>query len=459
MSFSEKSRKGRAGNRTITPGFRYDGKERKAYIDLCVPGTAGRKRIRSVVPDVTCDEGLSEWKRLRAEAKAPPTPKAEITLRSYFEDHWPTMQLSLSPKGAAAVGQAMKSRVLPFLGDKRLESINLAEVRDWAGQLRAKNYAPASVNGALSTLRKFLKDAVAREVLAVYPIKGRLPRQKEEILRLEMTGEEETRFLRAFDDRDAFRRAIEAEYRADETEWLEEIRTRQPNRKAKPPLVPEAIEIHWQRFRWLKPFFIIALETGLRRGDLMSLHWSSVDEKAGRIRVTMGKTKVDAVIPISPRCREAVKECRERLRNEELVFVTDEGTPIAESTLERAFALAKRLAKITRRLRFHDLRHTWASKLASRGVSIQVISKALGHTSTKMSERYAKPSDEAMNAIVTALARGPMNTRTNTRTPVETTKAPILEPKSNDLRELLVSRPGLEPGTPCLKGRCSNQLS
>ncbi len=77
---------------------------------------------------------------------------------------------------------------------------------------------------------------------------------------------------------------------------------------------------------------------------------------------------------------------------------------MAEGTLEAYFAIAKEVAGIKRRLRFHDLRHTFASRLASRGVSIQVIAKALGHTSVAMSQRYAKPSDEAMNAIVAALS-------------------------------------------------------
>ena len=118
----------------------------------------------------------------------------------------------------------------------------------------------------------------------------------------------------------------------------------------------------------------------------------------------MEKTKGEAVIPISPVCSAALKERRRIAPFAEGVFLNADGTEVGEQRLARAFALAKRIAGIKRRLRFHDLRHTWASKLASRGVSIQVISKALGHTSTRMTERYAKPSDEAMNAIVEALS-------------------------------------------------------
>ena len=76
-----------------------------------------------------------------------------------------------------------------------------------------------------------------------------------------------------------------------------------------------------------------------------------------------------------------------------------------KARLERAFATAKKLAKIKRRFRFHDLRHTFASTLACQGVALQVIAKALGHTTTKMSERYARPSEEAIRGLAAALGR------------------------------------------------------
>lgn len=56
-----------------------------------------------------------------------------------------------------------------------------------------------------------------------------------------------------------------------------------------------------------------------------------------------------------------------------------------------------------RRFRFQDLRHTFASRLASRGVSLQVIARALGHTTVQMSERYARPSQASLEAVRAAL--------------------------------------------------------
>jgi hypothetical protein len=55
---------------------------------------------------------------------------------------------------------------------------------------------------------------------------------------------------------------------------------------------------------------------------------------------------------------------------------------------------------------FHDLRNKFARRLASGSVSIQVIAKALGHSTVAMSERYARPSEEAMKSILSALDSG-----------------------------------------------------
>ena len=60
---------------------------------------------------------------------------------------------------------------------------------------------------------------------------------------------------------------------------------------------------------------------------------------------------------------------------------------------------------ITRRFRFHDLRHTFASTLASQGISLQVIARALGHTNTRMTERYARPSETEIQKAAAALDR------------------------------------------------------
>jgi site-specific recombinase XerD len=119
--------------------------------------------------------------------------------------------------------------------------------------------------------------------------------------------------------------------------------------------------------------------------------------------VRIEKTVLEVIIPISSACREALTLCRSRAVVGVLVFVDESGQPISETRLKRTFVRAKALAGITRRFRFHDLRHTFAARLVSRGVGLKFVATALGHATTEQTERYARPSEEALREIVNAL--------------------------------------------------------
>jgi integrase len=157
------------------------------------------------------------------------------------------------------------------------------------------------------------------------------------------------------------------------------------------------------RFRFLRPLFIVAVESGLRRGDLRRLTLRAVDFEARWISVIMQTTKLPLTVPMSEACFAALQECRARGLSAEYVFTDEEGHQVSESRIKRTFERAKRLAGITRRFRFHDLRHTFATKLVSKHVSIAIISKAMGHTSLAMTMRYARPSQQALRDIQRAL--------------------------------------------------------
>ncbi|HEX7581433.1 MAG TPA: site-specific integrase, partial [Thermoanaerobaculia bacterium] len=126
---------------------------------------------------------------------------------------------------------------------------------------------------------------------------------------------------------------------------------------------------------------------------------SSVDLKAGFVRVRMSKTKEEAVIPISEELAAAFQSLRFRKDDTGRVFSSG-GAAWSWTVLHRYFVLAKKAAGIDRRFRFHDCRHTFASRLASAGVSLQVIAKMLGHTTVQMSQRYARPDEAALKAAL-----------------------------------------------------------
>jgi integrase len=172
------------------------------------------------------------------------------------------------------------------------------------------------------------------------------------------------------------------------------------DRKHQPPNAQSAFVTYaFERFQWSRPLFVLALYTGLRRSDLRLLKWESVDLSAGLIRLVMRKTKSPVLLPIVPKVRAVLDTCRKRTVMSAYVLLTPDGKPSSESTIKRYFKTAKALAGITSRFRFHDQRHTFASK----GINSFTLRDLLGHTSTSTTERYARPSTEALEAVIRAL--------------------------------------------------------
>lgn len=230
-------------------------------------------------------------------------------------------------------------------------------------------------------------------------------------MRLELKVEERTRFFAAFDDEAGFRRHIETSRELGPVQPSEHFDT---ERRFGGGMRgdSDAAGAYFARFHELREFFIIAIETGLRAWtDLRNLAWTSIDFAGGFIRVVMQKTELEAEIPISAACREALRACQAKAVASVFVFVDANGKRFSPSRIRRAFLLAKELAGITRRFRPHDLRHTFGCRLASRNIGLQKIAKALGHTTTRMAEHYARPSEESMREVPDALDSDPIMPR------------------------------------------------
>lgn len=146
--------------------------------------------------------------------------------------------------------------------------------------------------------------------------------------------------------------------------------------------------------------FLTAILTGMRRGELLALKWGDIDWQSGQICVRRSLYKGSFV---SPKSRNGVRriimsdvlagnlEYDRRLANpeHELVFCTPEGKPLdADNLVKREFHPALERAGI-RRIRFHDLRHTFASLLIANGEDIKFVQSMLGHASaTTTLDRY-----------------------------------------------------------------------
>ncbi|WP_342377333.1 site-specific integrase [Myxococcus stipitatus] len=279
--------------------------------------------------------------------------------------------------------------ILPFFGNMLLESIGLEQIENFKAAMRKKRScargrkdtaSPKSVrkrkgsgpppmslryiNNTLSVLHKVL--ALAQEQGAV----THLPRVK--LFKLGKT---------AFD----FLTFEEAERLVAESE-------------------PE----------W-RALLLVAIKTGLRQGELMGLKWIDLDLQRGKLQVRRSIWKGIEGLPKGGRERtvdlplstvEALKAHR-HLRGA-YVFCQEDGQLLTAGLMRRPLERCLQQANIHREqghIGWHDLRHTYGSHLAMRGVPLKVIQELMGHATIEMTMRYAHLSPETRENAVQQLDR------------------------------------------------------
>lgn len=137
---------------------------------------------------------------------------------------------------------------------------------------------------------------------------------------------------------------------------------------------------------------VLALSTGMRRGEIMWLKWSDVD--MARNRITLFKTKNNEIraVPLSGLARNLINQhSKIRAIGTELVFPSKKNCQKPQN-IDKSWNAALTVADITD-FKFHDLRHSAASYLAMNGASLAEIAEILGHKTLQMVKRYAHLSE------------------------------------------------------------------
>lgn len=168
-----------------------------------------------------------------------------------------------------------------------------------------------------------------------------------------------------------------------------------------PKLLEEARKGPW----YLEPIIVLDVNTGLRRRNILHLRWDQVDFKRRIIRIeSRTKSGRPHNLPLNDTALRKLKEVHQKTGSQRYAFVhlegRFEGQPITD--IKNAFNRAVLRAKIEN-FRFHDLRHTFCSWLAIRGVSLAAIQKLAGHASIKMTLRYAHLSPRYLSDEVKTL--------------------------------------------------------
>jgi integrase len=141
---------------------------------------------------------------------------------------------------------------------------------------------------------------------------------------------------------------------------------------------------------YVTPLVLVALNTGLRRGELLQLRWRDVDlaRKDLTVRGEGAKTGQTRHVPMNTEITDVLKKWRPADADAEWCVFSGGSTTTPLTEARKAWAVVLKKAKI-RVFRFHDLRHTFASKLVMAGVDLNTVRELLGHRKISMTLRYA----------------------------------------------------------------------
>ena len=130
---------------------------------------------------------------------------------------------------------------------------------------------------------------------------------------------------------------------------------------------------------WFYPLFILAIETGMRRSELLNIKWQNININNSLCKVLYTKNGEERIIPLSTKAIEVLKQLPRAIKGK--VF------PLNKTTVR---SLWERTCKETniKGLRFHDLRHEATSRLFEKGLSIMEVASITGHKDIRMLRIY-----------------------------------------------------------------------
>jgi len=151
--------------------------------------------------------------------------------------------------------------------------------------------------------------------------------------------------------------------------------------------------VNFSRSQWLDPLICFAIETGMRRGEILKLTWDRIDLDAEWIRVPgpITKSRKPRQIPITARCRAALDDLRRLFPDSTHVC------PKTPNAVRCAWERLRIQAGFPY-IRFHDFRHEFVSRCFERGMTIVEVQKFSGHTTMSQLQVYSHAEADAAAA-------------------------------------------------------------
>lgn len=284
-----------------------------------------------------------------------PEPDKDVRFDDFLEEHLEVLEGEQTESSFRTSRSRLRNLILPFFKGIPLADITVAQIERFVTKRRKAGASLATWKRDLTVLSKMLQRAVEHGILEQNPAR-KIKRPKEQ-------------------EKDV---------------------------PALPPEVQDAlIEAADEKIR---DYVLMSLDTGCRQGELLALVWKDVDLARGTLTVTKSKGKRVRVLPLTPRLRKRLAELN-LLRE-----APKEPSDRVLSMLPRSWngRLRKLFSKAAAAIDHpelvpHDLRHLFATTLASQGVPITTIGALLGHGagSLGVTMRYARhqPENAAYDAI------------------------------------------------------------
>jgi integrase len=269
----------------------------------------------------------------------------------------------------------VRIHLAPYFGDKSVDKITSADVEGFVALKRDEGKATKSILNYLGLLHSIFKFAEKRGLARGNPVAA-----------IDKPGRPEH----------------DADIR-----YLDQV-----DLEALLATVPEGPRESTER-----TIYLTAAMTGLRQGELIALRWKDIDWSAGRIRVRQNYVRGEFGSPKSKRSSRSVPladrvaaELERHFRaspyqaDEDLVFCHPQtGAPLDRSRLLKRFKAAAKAAGL-RDVRFHDLRHTFGTRMAAAGVPLRTLQEWMGHRDFKTTLIYAdyQPSEHERELVARA---------------------------------------------------------
>ncbi|WP_394244832.1 tyrosine-type recombinase/integrase [Vibrio astriarenae] len=304
-------------------------------------------------------------------------------LGSYLEEKYYPFLVSRNPKTAKKTYQHLVSR-FDFLLDKQLSEISAWEVQNWVTKRRELGRAPATINYSINSLKGALSRAVEWGIIESHEL-SKVTTIKEDNTRLRyLSSYERQNLLKAIDARSRLIR--------DKRKSANEHRE-----KRNKDLLPDLSNVRFVDY--LEPIVLTAMNTGLRRGELLSLKWNDVffENRYLVVKASNAKSKKTRNIPLNDSVFEVLVQWKAQNPNTTWVFTSGSNTQLTD--IKKPWLKVIEASGIED-FNFHDLRHDFASNLAMAGVDLNTIRELLGHSDLKMTLRYAHLAPEHKAAAV-----------------------------------------------------------